>query len=83
MTTLRRRARTSLINIAAEQIPFTCYHFTRAGNAMKFDPLRCRHEKKITRVALAQEEVRSMTTEHVFVHALLSISCPQDSPKFL
>ena len=24
----------------------TCYHFTRAGNAIKFEPLRCRREKK-------------------------------------
>ena len=30
---------------------FPCRHFSRAGNAMKFDPLRCWRKKKIARVS--------------------------------
>ena len=41
----------------------TCYHFTRAGNAMKFEPLRCRREKKIARITLALLKSLSATLQ--------------------
>ncbi len=46
---LRRKYRIQIL----EKFIARVAHFSRAGNAMKFDPLRCLREKKIARVTLA------------------------------
>ena len=51
-----------LIILPHNKFHCTCYHFTRAGNAMKFEPLRCRREKKIARITLALGQFRQLSS---------------------